>query len=136
MNSTVHAFRLERGADLKSSILEAVSELNITAGCVLSVVGCLSKAEIRLADENESVVLEGPLEIIQLSGTLTPLHVHLHMSVSDRQGSVRGGHVLEGCTVSHTAEVCLMAFNGLTFSREFDESTGFTELTIRPGTTL
>lgn len=127
----IHAFRLTRGADLKASILEAVNQLNISAGCVLSVVGCLSKAGIRLADETQELALEGPLEIIHLSGTLTPEHVHLHISVADREGKVTGGHVLEGCTVSHTAEVCLMAFNELKFSREFDKSTGFSELKIQ-----
>ena len=126
-----HAFRLTEGNDLKSSILGYVKDNSIKAGSLLTGVGCLSEACIRLADETKTLSLNGPLEILTLSGTLTPEHVHLHISVSDKTGQVFGGHLIEGCLVSYTAEVCLVSYNNLTFSREPDGKTGFDELVVR-----
>ncbi|KXF80621.1 PPC domain-containing DNA-binding protein [Enterovibrio coralii] len=124
------AFRLTRGADLKLSILSAVQNNQISAGCVASLVGCLSKLVIRLADGSSEKVFDEPLEILSLNGTLTPNHVHLHISVSDSEGRVWGGHLMEGSIVSHTAEVCLFSFPRMSFSRNFDASTGYTELVV------
>ena len=128
---TPHAFRLILGKDLKLSILAYVQQEGIKAGSLLSCVGCLSHASIRLANESESLELAGPLEILTLSGTLTPEHVHLHISVADKSGRVYGGHLQEGSMVSYTAEVCLAEYTNLSFSRELDATTGFTELVVR-----
>lgn len=125
-----HAFRLTQGADLKKGILHFVQGNNIQAGSLLSGIGCLSKVIIRLADESQTIEIDGPLEILTLSGTLTPQHVHLHISVSDKKGQVIGGHLVEGSIVSYTAEVCLTSFTNLSFKREYDPSTRFDELTI------
>lgn len=128
---TPHAFRLTLGSDLKSSILAYVQQEEIKAGSLLSGVGCLSHASIRLANESESLELAGPLEILTLSGTLTPEHVHLHISVADKLGRVYGGHLQEGSIVSFTAEVCLAEYANLSFTRELDATTGFTELVVK-----
>ncbi|MBY5946089.1 PPC domain-containing DNA-binding protein [Photobacterium rosenbergii] len=128
---TPHAFRLTLGADLKRSILAFVRQKGIKAGSLLSCVGCLSHASIRLANESESLELKGPLEILTLSGTLTPDHVHLHISVADKTGRVYGGHLQDGSIVSFTAEVCLAEYANLSFSREQDDTTGFTELVVK-----
>ncbi|WP_283130688.1 PPC domain-containing DNA-binding protein [Enterovibrio norvegicus] len=132
MNSQVSpiAFRLTRGADLKHSILASVQSNNIQAGCIVSVVGCLSTLSLRLADGHSVVTLEGAYEIIAVSGTLTPEHVHLHLSAADREGKMIGGHLMEGSIVSHTAEVCLLSFPAMAFTREYDDDTGYTELIV------
>ncbi|WP_255555374.1 PPC domain-containing DNA-binding protein [Enterovibrio paralichthyis] len=124
-------FRLTRGADLKQSILTAIQNNDIKAGCVASVVGCVSKLVIRLADGNSTLSREEDFEIISVSGTLTPEHAHLHISVADAQGAMLGGHLCDGTIVSHTAEVCLLVFDSYEFSREPDPDTGYTELVIR-----
>ncbi|ELR64548.1 Putative DNA-binding protein [Photobacterium marinum] len=128
---TPHAFRLTKGVDLKQSILDYVKANGISAGSLMSCVGCLNKANIRLADEAKSLILEEPLEILTLAGTLTPTHLHLHISVADQKGNVYGGHLMDGSVVSYTAEVCLVSYDNLAFSREFDSNTGFDELTVR-----
>ncbi|MGR5061899.1 PPC domain-containing DNA-binding protein [Photobacterium sp. DNB22_13_2] len=128
---TPHAFRLTLGTDLKWSILAYVQQQDIKAGSLLSCVGCLSHASIRLANESESLELAGPLEILTLSGTLTPEHAHLHVSVADKSGRVYGGHLQDGSIVSYTAEVCLAEYTNLSFSRELDTTTGFTELVVK-----
>lgn len=76
-------------------------------------------------------MLSGDLELLTLSGTLSPDGAHLHASVADAQGRVLGGHVLAGCTVRTTAEVVLALLPDWQFSREVDDATGFKELVIR-----
>ncbi|PMN88223.1 PPC domain-containing DNA-binding protein [Enterovibrio norvegicus] len=132
MNSQVSpiAFRLARGADLKQSVLASVQSNNIQAGCIASVVGCLSRLSLRLADGHSVVTIDGAYEIIAVSGTLTPEHVHLHLSAADSEGKMIGGHLMEGSIVSHTAEVCLLSFPAMAFTREYDDDTGYTELVV------
>ncbi|MEJ2765553.1 PPC domain-containing DNA-binding protein [Photobacterium sp. MCCC 1A19761] len=126
---TPHAFRLSKGQPLKQSILDYLSQHTIQASSMLSGVGCLTEVDIRLADERQVLHLDGPLEILTLSGTLTPKHAHLHISVADQAGRVYGGHLVEG-RVSYTAEVCLASYENLVFQREFDPQTGFDELVV------
>ncbi|PKF49080.1 PPC domain-containing DNA-binding protein [Enterovibrio nigricans] len=128
------AFRLTRGADLKHSIQFSVQRNDIHAGCVASLVGCLSTLVIRLADGETTKTFNEPLEILSVSGSLTLNHVHLHISVADVEGRVWGGHLMEGSIVSHTAEVCLLSFPCLQFSRAYDDNTGYTELLIQKST--
>ncbi|KJF80911.1 DUF296 domain-containing protein [Photobacterium angustum] len=125
-----YAFRLTQGTDLKKSILHFVQDNKIQAGSLLSGIGCLSKVIIRLADESKTIEVLGPLEILTLSGTLTPQHVHLHISVADKKGQVIGGHLVDGSIVSYTAEICIASYTNLSFSREYDELTRFDELKI------
>lgn len=125
-----YAKRLLKGDDLRLSLLEFIQLNNIRSGSLLTGVGCLSQAKIRLANENNVLDIEGPLEIITLCGTLTPQHVHIHISVADRKGQVYGGHLMSGCIVSYTTELCMIAFNNLIFERQYDLHTGFDELVI------
>ena len=127
-----HAFRLTQGQDLKQAILSYVQQHQLQAGSLLSGIGCLSHANIRLADASQVKSLPGPLEIVSLMGTLTPEHVHLHIVVADQHGHVCGGHLMEGSLVSHTAEICLAPYSNLHFHREFDANTGYTELVVSP----
>lgn len=126
-----YAKRLLEGDDLRLSLLEFIQVNNIRAGSLLTGVGCLSHAKIRLANEKNVLDIEGPLEILTLCGTLTAKHVHIHISVSDRKGQVYGGHLMPGCIVSYTAELCMIAYNNLNFERQYDLNTGFDELVIR-----
>ncbi|HEY9022710.1 MAG TPA: PPC domain-containing DNA-binding protein, partial [Burkholderiaceae bacterium] len=75
---------------------------------------------------------EGDLEILTLSGTLGAGGAHLHMSLSDADGRVLGGHVAPGCIVRTTAEVLLALLDDVRFTREPDAATGYAELHVRP----
>ncbi|RXJ74308.1 DNA-binding protein [Veronia nyctiphanis] len=125
-----YCFRLRKGCDLKASIMAFCQRNGIEAGCVSSVVGCVSVAKLRLADSVTELERCEPFEIINVSGTITPKHLHLHASFADKQGVVIGGHMLEGCIVSYTAEVCLLSFPQYELSREFDPDTGYGELVV------
>ncbi|MCK6265864.1 DNA-binding protein [Vibrio sp. ZSDE26] len=125
------AIRLTKGADLKHSIANIVAEHNIQAGTIASCVGCLSNINLRLAGANETLSANAQFEIVSVMGTLTPEHQHIHISLADKDGQVWGGHLLEGNIVETTAELIIHHYENLTFSREHDEDTGYTELVIK-----
>lgn len=74
---------------------------------------------------------EEDMEIVSLTGTVSLHGSHLHISLSRRDLSVLGGHLMPGCLVNTTAEIILLELPGLSFTREFDEETGYDELSIR-----
>ncbi|MDW5441259.1 PPC domain-containing DNA-binding protein [Polaromonas sp. SM01] len=130
----VHVLRLQPGEDLRGALEAAFRALHaegVGAACVLSAVGSLSCAVLRYADQAAGTSWVTPLELLSLSGTLSVDGPHLHASVADGQGRVRGGHVMRGCVVRTTAEVVLALLPGWQFSREADVSTGFQELVVR-----
>ncbi|CAH6799200.1 DNA-binding protein [Vibrio chagasii] len=124
------ATRLTRGQDLKLELQKLVAKHNVAAGSIASCVGCVSQINIRLANANHTKLIQAPFEIVSVMATLTPNHQHVHISVADENGDVIGGHLLEGTIIATTAELILHRYDTLTFSREHDDSTGYTELTI------
>ncbi|OED85913.1 PPC domain-containing DNA-binding protein [Vibrio crassostreae] len=124
------ATRLTRGQDLKLEIQRLVTTHNISAGSIASCVGCVSQLNIRLANANTTKLVQAPFEIVSVMATLTPNHQHIHISVADENGNVIGGHLLEGTIIATTAELIVHRYDTLTFNREHDDSTGYTELTI------
>ena len=75
---TVLALRLLPGSDLKSSLDSLVLEQGIPAACILTCTGSLTQAAVRFAGKAETTNLAGPLEIVSLTGTLSPDGSHLH----------------------------------------------------------
>ena len=126
----IKAFRLKKGDDLKEKIESYVIEHKIS-GVILSAVGCLSHLTVRLADGESILSQDGEFEIVSIMGTLSEDGVHLHISVSDIEGKVLGGHLKGGCIVNTTAEVVLMSIGEYQFKREFDSDTGYQELVIK-----
>jgi len=126
------ALRLLPGEDLLASLDACVAKNEIKAGWIAGVVGSLSQAALRFAAQPGSTQLTGAFEIIALSGTLDAECGHLHLSVADAQGMMRGGHVMPGCIVRTPAEVLLQLLPGWDFQREPDAATGWAELVIRP----
>ncbi|CAH7241585.1 MULTISPECIES: PPC domain-containing DNA-binding protein [Vibrio] len=124
------ATRLTRGQDLKLELQKLVAKHNVAAGSIASCVGCVSQINIRLANANHTKLIQAPFEIVSVMATLTPNHQHVHISLADENGDVIGGHLLEGTIIATTAELILHRYDTLTFSREHDDSTGYTELTI------
>jgi len=102
------------------------------SGFVVSGVGSLSRARIRLADEATGRDIPGPLEIISVAGSVSPDGAHLHIAIADARGQVLGGHVCVGCEVRTTAELLVAGLADHELAREFDELTGFDELVVRP----
>ncbi len=122
--------RLTPGTDLRRALEEARAANGETPVFVVSGIGSLVDASLRMADADCATVLRGPFEILSVAGTLTPSGAHLHMSVSDAQGRVFGGHMTYGNEIRTTAEVLLAWLPEWRLQRQFDAATGFEELTI------
>lgn len=125
MTLNAEPLRLSPGDDLRAAL-----EASGLTGFVVAGIGSLVQAQLRFAGEPEPTTIAGPLEILTLSGSLTPDGAHLHASVSDASGRVLGGHVCAGCEVRTTAELLIAPLPTGSLSREFDASTGYTELVI------
>jgi predicted DNA-binding protein with PD1-like motif len=125
------AIRLRPGADLKRELVALAARERVQAGWVLTCVGSLSQARLRLAGGTEHATWQGPFEIVALTGTLSQDGGHLHLAVADQHGRSLGGHLAEGCAVRTTAEVVLGADDRLVFAREHDSATGYEELVVR-----
>ena len=122
--------RLTPGQDLRLAIEAALGQH--TAAFVIQGIGSLSVAQLRYAGIDAVTELRGDLEILTLAGSVAPDGAHLHMSVSDAQGRVFGGHVALGCIVRTTAEILVALLPDHAFSRELDAGgSGFRELVIR-----
>lgn len=125
-----HAFRLQNGEDLKLSIEKYVKNHNIKAGVIISCVGCLYKSVIRNAAGKEVITLDKNVEIVSITGTLSPEGCHIHISVSDEELKTYGGHLKDGCLINTTAEVVIAELDNYAFKREMDNKTGYKELVI------
>jgi uncharacterized protein len=95
---------LEAGSDVRRS-LEQLAQQQQSGGFVLSVVGNLSQAAFACPGKTAPTVLQGELEIITLQGTLSPDGVHLHLSFSDAECQVWGGHLEHGSLVLRGADL-------------------------------
>ena len=124
--------RLNPGDDLRASLDLALKQGGGEAAFVVSGIGSLSGASIRFAGAENAARIEGDLEILTLAGSLSPDGSHLHVSVSDAEGRVFGGHAAPGCTVRTTAEILVAWLPQWHFARTHDPATGYAELAPRP----
>ena len=124
--------RLQPGDDLRMSLESWMGEQQEQAGCLISAIGSLSAAQLRFAGAAEAMAIRGDLEILSLSGTLSPDGAHLHIAVADSSGTVIGGHLCAGSLVRTTAEMVIGLLPEWQFRRELDPATGYAELRISP----
>lgn len=125
--------RLQPGEDLKQRLDRLAWESGWRAACVITCVGSLTQARLRFANAAEISTVEGPLEILSVSGTIASFGgSHLHLTVGNGKGQVFGGHLKEGSTIRTTAEVVIGVLDGYAFHRELDPKTGYPELVVGP----
>jgi predicted DNA-binding protein with PD1-like motif len=127
------AARLTPGEDLRDAIERLAHEHHVEAGCILSTVGSLTVATMRLAGAETFAKFTGPFEIVSLSGTISPNGVHLHLSIAGADGKAVGGHLVHGCVVHTTVEIVVADLAGVRFTRSPDATTGYKELNIWGG---
>ena len=126
----VIAIRLNPGEDLKQALLKYCIYHKVDAAYMLSCVGSLRQAAIRFANQPKETIIDQALEIISLAGTLSQHGIHLHIAVSDSEGQVIGGHLMDGSTIYTTAEIVMGIVPNSIFKREIDPLTGYKELKI------
>ncbi len=127
-----YAVRLLPNQDLMQELENIVQENNIKAGFIMSCLGSLKKAYLRMPGGKTFKNFEGQFEILCLNGTLSVNGSHLHVAMSVfPEGNVLGGHLLEqGCIIATTAEIIIGQLQDVEFDRKLDENTGFKELQV------
>jgi predicted DNA-binding protein with PD1-like motif len=125
------ALRLHPGDDLRPCLQQFAQAHHLQAGCVLSAIGSLKQVRLRFSNQPEGTIIHDTFEVISLAGTVSIYGVHLHMAIADNQGTVLGGHLMDGCLIYTTAEIVIGELEGVVFERAIDRQTGFLELAIR-----
>jgi len=126
-----YTFRLKPNDDMFDSIESFVREKNIEAGCVLSGVGSLTRAVLRLANRDFHSEFQGHFEIVSITGTVSVHGSHLHIAISDGDGKTIGGHLVSGCKIYTTAEIVLAVFDEIVYKRElYENDSGYEELVV------
>ena len=82
----IHIFRLHPGQDLKLEIDKYTEEYKIKASVIVSCVGALTKATIRMAGARKINTYEEDFEIVSLVGTAENGYSHLHIAFSSEEG--------------------------------------------------
>jgi predicted DNA-binding protein with PD1-like motif len=127
---TVYAIRLSPGQDIKKELTAFVREKNLHAAFIITCVGSLQQAVLRLANQPNALTRVEKFEIVSLTGTLSPDGAHLHIALSDSIGTTIGGHLLEGSLIYTTAEIVIGEAETLSFKRETDPATTYKELKV------
>jgi 8-oxo-dGTP diphosphatase len=131
-----HALRLPPGSDLKEALQRLATVLGLRAGCILTCVGSLSRARLRMpsapGEAEDFRTFVEPLEILSLTGSLSPDGLHVHIALSRGDGTCVGGHLVPGCIVATTAELVIGELEALEFRRPIDPATGYGELRVEP----
>ncbi|MBK9275976.1 MAG: DUF296 domain-containing protein [Flavobacteriales bacterium] len=124
----VHALRMAPGEDVRLGLEAWARHTGVGGGAVIAAVGSLGPCALRFAGRTEPTILPDDQEVVTLSGTIGPDGAHLHATVSDPDGAVRGGHVPAGCVVRTTLEIVILEIEGVVLHRPHDPLTGSNEL--------
>jgi uncharacterized protein len=120
--------RMTPGNDLKKGLEDLINLYEFKSGIIICMVGSLNNAVLRMSNGNKKH-FKGLFEIVSAEGTITTNGIHIHISISDTEGNVYGGHLLEGCTVYTTAEIAIIE-SKMIFKRSYDPKTGYNELFV------
>jgi len=104
----------------------------------MTAVGSLESVSLRMASAakgesggNHIKQFDRRYEILSLVGTLTDSAKHLHLCISDAEGSTIGGHLMGG-RIFTTLELVLGTVENVAFDRRMDARTGYRELCVSP----
>jgi len=121
---------LSHGEDLLAAIEKAATKADVRSG-VFILMGALQKARFGFYLEEgrfEPIEIERNLDITSCIGNLAEedgrLVIHAHMTVSDSEGKVYGGHVLSGCRIWIRAELVIFPTEGVQLKRSYDAALG------------
>ena len=125
-----YALRLLPGQEVFTGLHTFVQQHQLHAAWIAGCTGSLTDVALRYAGQDATTQLTGTFEVISLNGTLELTGEHLHLSVSDPQGAMLGGHMMPGCTVRTTLELVIGELDALAFTRQPCPLSGYDELHI------
>ena len=132
--------RLKKGDDLLGALTSLCTEANIRLGKI-QAIGTVSKAVVGfyLQEPRDYVTLDYDYhqEIISLQGNVSirddKPEIHVHLALSNGQGKLYGGHLMDG-TIVFSCEYIINEYipeidvkddsQDTTFTRTLDEETG------------
>lgn len=128
----VFPLRLPANSDFFNFIRTTMKENELQSAFIMTCVGSVKTARLRMANSLSTVDLNKNHEIVSLVGTFDADGEHIHGSFSDENGRVIGGHVMSDSPmiVFTTIEIVLAECVDVRFSRKFDPETGYPELLI------
>ena len=113
----IYALRLQPNTDLRIELETICKKNKWTSAWIVTCVGSLQQVYLRMAGAKEHSLLQGPLEITSLVGTLCQNGVHLHITVSNKDGQVFGGHLCRSSVIFTTAEIVIGYSSQILFDR-------------------
>lgn len=125
-----YALRLLPGQEVLTQLRAFIAHNQIHAAWIAGCTGSLKNVVLRYAGQENSTSLNNDFEVITLNGTLEIGGEHLHLSVSDPQGIMLGGHMMSGCTVRTTLELVIGELENIAFNRQPCAISGYDELFI------
>jgi uncharacterized protein len=107
----IFSFTLVPDQDLQTEIEHFAKVNKIADGFVLTGVGSLKHASLRMADaqlgKQDIRIIDGPLEITSFEGIISEKNCHIHMTVSDKNGKVTGGHLKKNSSIYLMAKIVI-----------------------------
>lgn len=120
---------IPKGSDLYEAITTIAVQEDIRVGKLIAI-GAVSEAVIGFYDQNKNeyikIILPSEHEILLCSGNISlkdgKPFVHAHITLSDKEGKVFGGHLMIGTKV-FACELIIDEYVGEDLKREKDELT-------------
>ncbi len=122
--------KLKYEEDILEGLLRVAKENEIKEGAVF-LIGAVKEAVIGYYNQEEKkyshINLPYPMEIVSGIGNISlkdgDVFVHIHISLSDDKGDVKGGHLMVGTRV-FACEYIILPSAGLNLKRAYDNKTG------------
>lgn len=125
-----HVLRLTPGQDVIEEISTYCEQHLIEAAYIGTCVGSLSNVAFRKGYTKTQLRLRGTYEIVSAVGTVSKGGHHIHMSVSDHDFQVLGGHLDMGSIVLTTVELVIIELEDYELTRSRDLGTGYKTLKV------
>jgi uncharacterized protein len=122
--------RLPHDGDLLLSIRNVFASNNIKMGTFMAI-GAVKKAKMAFYKQSEKVFenlsVDEPAEILSCFGNISEVDgeimAHAHITLGFKDGTTRGGHLLEGSTI-FACELFGVILEGEQLKRHYDDTTG------------
>jgi predicted DNA-binding protein with PD1-like motif len=124
----VYRVSLDRGALLLESIQDVIKAKDIRDGQVMISSGSVQEctyhyvASTALKAQNEFRTVKGPSEILSAGGIIADGEPHIHISLSNPDKGVYGGHLEKGCRVLYLAEFTVFRYAGSALTRKSNQN--------------
>ena len=92
--SVTYVGRIHPNQDIMESFAAALKGFKASGITIASAVGSVLHCHLRFANQSQLTKIDGPLEIVSLTGTFDKhLKSHVHIALSDEKGVTYGGHL-------------------------------------------